>query len=660
MRKITLADRLRYWFDNTMARGTVALIGWLFVLSMLLIFSTALVGTIAGPQLLATEEPLTFGALLWMSLLRTLDPGTMGGDEGSPLFLGLMLGVTLGGIFLVSALIGAITSGIEQRLEELRKGRSFVVEQDHIVILGWSAQIFTVIAELVEANRHRKGTCIVVLAPEDKAVMEDTIRAQVGDLGRVRVVCRTGSPIRQSDLAMVNLPAARAVIVLAPESADADTHVIKTVLAITNGELRRPEPYHIVAELRDHTNLNVAHLVGRGEVQYVQMSDLISRVIVQTSRSAGLSAVYLELLTFAGNEIYFTHEPALEGVSFGEALTAYETSVPIGIFTRAGEICLRPPMDRRIEPGDQLIVIAQDELSIYLSDQPSPPADERLLREAAPRPRPPERTLILGWNEQGPLVIHRLEGYVVEGSHVDIVADCEDVAAQISRVCPELSRQTINHHRASTTDRTVLERLPLGSYDHVIVLAATDLGDVQAADARTLVTLLHLRDIADQLGHPFSIVSEMLDIQNRDLAKVTRCDDFIVSDRIVSLMLAQIAQNRHLNLIFAELFDPWGSEIQLRPAGDYVATGQPLSFYEVTEAARRRGDVALGYWVRAARDSDVVHHGVHLNPDKRRRITLAPEDQIVVLTADQWEAPAPRSPDDGERIVVKTVKSITQ
>ena len=95
--------------------------------------------------------------------------------------------------------------------------------------------------------------------------------------------------------------------------------------------------------------------------------------------------------------------------------------------------------------------------------------------------------------------------------------------------------------------------------------------DPSRADARTLVTLLHLRDIAARLDRDFSIVSEMLDLRNRALAEVARADDFIVSDRLVSLMIAQVAETKHLNAVFADLFDAEGSEIYLKPAGDYVA-----------------------------------------------------------------------------------------
>ena len=38
----------------------------------------------------------------------------------------------------------------------------------------------------------------------------------------------------------------------------------------------------------------------------------------------------------------------------------------------------------------------------------------------------------------------------------------------------------------------------------------------------------------------------MLDVRNRELAEVTQADDFIVSDKLVSLMLAQVSENKDL------------------------------------------------------------------------------------------------------------------
>src|SRR4051812_49072848 len=111
MRTITMSDRIRYRFDTIMARGAVALIIWLFLIStaVILFVASAIVLTGVGPKD-DQGNGLTFTGAAWMAMLRTLDPGTMGSDTGSPLFLGAMLGVTLTGVFFVSGLIGLINN----------------------------------------------------------------------------------------------------------------------------------------------------------------------------------------------------------------------------------------------------------------------------------------------------------------------------------------------------------------------------------------------------------------------------------------------------------------------------------------------------------------------------------------------------------------------
>ena len=80
----------------------------------------------------------------------------------------------------------------------------------------------------------------------------------------------------------------------------------------------------------------------------------------------------------------------------------------------------------------------------------------------------------------------------------------------------------------------------------MVLLSYSDELDRQEADSRTLITLLHLREIASQNSQSFSIVSEMLDDRNRRPAEITRADDFIVSDQLVSLLMAQISENKEL------------------------------------------------------------------------------------------------------------------
>jgi voltage-gated potassium channel Kch len=641
MSEIRLTHRLRYAFDNSMSKGAIALMGYLGLASLALIVVAGLVVILFGIKPGGVGEQPGFVEAMWLSLMRTLDSGTMGGDEGTGFRL-TMLFVTLGGIFIVSSLIGVINNGIEGKLDELRKGRSFVVERDHTLILGWSPKIFTILSELVLANENRHKPRVVILADRDKVEMEDEIAEKVPDTGKTRIICRTGSPLDLNDLEIVNPHEARSIVVLAPESDEPDSEVIKSILAITNNPHRRPEPYHIVAELAELRNLEVARMVGKDEAQLIVTSDLISRIIVQTSRQSGLSVVYTELLDFGGDEIYFHEQPELVGRTFGEALHAYEDSALMGIRFRDGRVQLMPPMDTRLAVGDKVVAISEDDDTIRLSGRTGDwsdlegklQIDASAIHGAPTTERRPERTLLIGWNERGVTIINELDRYVAPGSELVLVASIEGLGERLANDCADLQSQKLTVRNADTTDRRILDGLGVPDFDQVIILCYSDTLEVQEADARTLITLLHLRDMAEKGGHDFRIVTEMLDTRNRELAEVTQADDFIVSNKLTSLMLAQVSENKELSAVFADLFDPEGAEIYLKPAGNYVELGRPINFYTVVEAARRRGEIAIGYRLEAQGKDASKAYGVVVNPPKSDKVTFSDVDRIIVLAED--------------------------
>lgn len=630
----TFTQRLRYQLDNLMSRGTPAMIGMLFVFSLIIVIIAGAIISTTGFVQEGTEGSLSFGEAMWESLMRTLDSGTMGGDTGAG-FRAVMLFVTLGGIFVVSALIGVLNNAIESQMERLRKGRSLVLEMEHTLILGWSAQIFTILNELMIANENQANARIVILADKDKVDMEDEIRERVEVRGKTRIICRNGSPIDPNDLEIASPHSAKSIIALPPENSDPDIDVIKTALAITNNPNRRVEPYHIVTQIRYPRNTDVLKLVGeRDKVQAIETGNLIARVVAQTSRQSGLSVVYTELMNFGGDEIYFKHEPALLGKTFGEALLAYEDSCLIGLRKADGKIFLSPPMDSRIEEGDQIFALSEDDDTIHISGLSVPPIDESVIRSSrGALEAQPEKCLILGWNRSGTTIVRELDNYVAKGSQVTVVADIYNIERQIKAQGGKLKNQILVVEEGEATDRDLLNKLGVEEYDHVILLAYSTV-EPQEADAKTLVTLLHLRDMAGKDKTPFSIVSEMLDLRNRELAEATQVDDFIVSEHLISLMMAQLSENPELFDIFAEIFDPEGAEIYLKQVGDYVAPGSPVNFYTVVEAARRRGETAFGYRITAEATDAGKAYGVHTNPKKSEMVTFTPEDKIIVIAED--------------------------
>jgi len=84
-RKPSSRQRFQYLFDNFMSRGTIALIGGLGAVSLLMIFFAAAIVTIGG-RILAPEgsDRLTFFEATWVSLMRTLDAGSAYGVHTNP------------------------------------------------------------------------------------------------------------------------------------------------------------------------------------------------------------------------------------------------------------------------------------------------------------------------------------------------------------------------------------------------------------------------------------------------------------------------------------------------------------------------------------------------------------------------------------------------
>jgi voltage-gated potassium channel Kch len=623
--RATRTQKLRYAFDNSMSRGTSALVAWLGVLTLglILLFTVLLVATNWSPADTDGSRP-GLARQLFTTLMHTLDPGTVAGDSGTWRYLVTMLVLTLAGLFIVSALIGVIATGIDAKLVDLQRGRSPVLERDHTVILGWSDAVFTIISELAVANESRRRPVVVVMSERDKVEMEDELREKLPDLRGTRVVCRTGSPMDIGDLALSSHRTARSVIVLSPGGEEPDSEVIKVLLALTHGEAGDA---HVVAEIEDPHNLEAARLVGGDRAVVLNKQETIARLIVQTSRQAGAAAVYKELFDFDGDEIYFHQDARLDGQTYARAQHAYEQVTVIGL-VRDDVVRLNPPADTDVT-GCELVVVAADDSVLEAVPLSEPTFDESAIVAAPVLPNLPTRTLVLGWNQRATSVIRELDAYAVAGSELLIVSTYGDPAL------PPLANYTASVQRGTTSDRSTLAGLAVESFDQIIVLCYSDHLPVQKADARTLVTLLHVRDlIGSTAGDGPALVSEMLDDRNRALANIAEVDDVIVSDEIVSLMLAQLSEEGRLEVIFDELLQEAGAEIYLRPVESYVVLGEEVTFGTLVEAASRRGETALGYRTATLAHDAEQGYGVRVNPPKAATFVPTAADRVVVLAED--------------------------
>lgn len=646
--KPSLGDRLQYAVDNFLARGSGALFISLVVAVLVVLLSVAGLRLVFGAM--SPQGSQSFAKGLWIVFLELTDPGAMSEDNDTPpIFKIAAVLAGMSGVVIFSALIAFLTTSLERAIDNLKRGHSRVLEAGHTLVIGFGPRVFEIIKELIEANESEHDPVIVLLTEREKEQVDDHLRevlpARKSVRKNTRIVTRHGGTASLLSLEKVSARTAKNAIVLATEGASAsekdkqrsDAKVIKSILALRTfvGE---DHQLNVVAEVFKQRNRQVVQDIDPEMISVLNAEEILAKIMVQTSRTSGLAVVYSELLSFQGSEMYF-FEDAFAGLTFGELLYRFEDGVPIGLRDTKGQLSIRPSAGRVMKEGEALVLVAEDDSTIALSSSavcaPEPGKPKALRMEPSA-----ERQLILGWSPKGAIIVAEYANYVLAGSKVDVVvpeptAELVDELAALDRALKTVDVQCID---ADPLVAESLEILKPFDYDNVIILPQVPGGgnDAERIDAETLIVLLHLRKLAPKESKT-KIITEVVDSENQELISRAGVDDFIISNRMVSMLLAQISEQPKIQAVYEELFQEEGSEIYLKSADLYFES-LPIErpFGDLMAAALARdGEICLGYKLGAHDHDPEQNYGVHLIPPKNELVSLRPGDALVVVAEDE-------------------------
>ena len=621
-------NKLKYWFDNQMSQGTVALIKLLSVASVV---SVVFMGVIIA--LACLGRGVGFGEGVWISLTHVIDPGTIVGDEemGTPFIFGMLV-VTIIGVFIFSTLTGIICNAIDAKIGDLRKGRSAVVEEGHVIILGTAGGLNTIVSELIELNSNHKREALVIMDDKyDKDVMDDRINERFPDKKTTRIICRCGNISDVNDLEVCSLDTCKSVII----NAETDTMTLKSILAVTKllKEYNNRDAY-ITAVIRNEENREPAEVAGEGHAEIVSFNDMMSRIIAHTGRNAGLSQVYTEIFDADGSEFYIEEHPEAEGKTLSELNRFFPVSTVIGFVRSDGEILLNPEKELKAARGDKLIIFAEDDGESHMDAAIHSVREEDILKEYRKEPVEKRDMLILGYSSKIRNILEEEDNYVAPGSKMTIALDESQGSFREELEGLKFDNIEVDVLECDIYSRSVLESL-LKEENTILVLAEAEEGmsveEAEKKDSRILLILLQLKYLAETKGIKMNVTSEMLRVENQELAEIAEVNDFVVSSNITSLIVTQICQERSLKAIFEELLKEEGSEIYVRPAGNYIKTGVKTDIYTAGEAAARQREVLIGY-----RKTDEATGNIEIvtNPPKSSEVVFGEQDAFVVIAVD--------------------------
>ncbi|XP_015870075.3 ion channel CASTOR isoform X4 [Ziziphus jujuba] len=565
-----------------------------------LLLATLLLICLGGLSLFGVKDD-SLAECLWLSWTHVADSGNHANSEeiGERL---VSVSISFGGMLIFAMMLGLVSDAISEKFDSLRKGKSEVVEQNHTLILGWSDKLGSLLNQIAIANESLGGGIVVVMAEQDKEEMELDIAKMEFDFKGTSVICRSGSPLILADLKKVSVSKARAIIVLAEDgNADqSDARALRTVLSLTG--VKEGLRGHIVVELSDLDNEVLVKLVGGDLIETVVAHDVIGRLMIQCARQPGLAQIWEDILGFENCEFYIKRWPQLDGMSFEDVLISFPDAIPCGV---------------------KVASLGED-------DDTYAPAALPMVKEASfihiTRPaRKPQKILLCGWRRDIDDMIVVLDAFLAPGSELWMFNDVPEKEREKKLIDGGLdTNRLVNislvNREGNAVIRRHLESLPLESFDSILILADESVEDSAIqADSRSLATLLLIRDIQakrlpmitqvdsgsfsqgswmgemQQASDKSVIISEILDPRTKNLLSMSKISDYVLSNELVSMALAMVAEDRQINDVLEELFAEEGNEMHIRQADLYLREGEELSFYEIILRARQRREIVIGY-----------------------------------------------------------------
>jgi hypothetical protein len=644
----SLKDKLRYRFEQYLNKGGASIFVSLFVVFIVLFI------IIIGIRLLlmqfadASADPTYTGTSddVWRTWLQMTDPGNMNQDNNSSFWLKvstIIAGVV--GVIILSMLIAFITTSLEKVFYNFRKGRGKVIEEEHTLIFGWNERVVDIIRELILANESEKSASVVILSSEDKEEMDDLIQKRLPDTKTTRIVTTTGDYANINELKRVNIQAAKSVIILAncsesaslDEKVDSDVQSVKSIMgiiSIQDGNNELP----IITEIFTEEKRQLLSFFNDENIIALDSWDIMGKLLVQTSLTSGLEMVYNEMLSFDGCEVYF-YEAEWNGVSFAELPFHFIDGIPLGVYNENDGVVLRPGDDYALQDNDQIIILAEDDSTINF--EPTAFTQAKAIELSTLKlEQKQKRVLILGWHSVAEIFIRESADYLSEGTQFDILFNepnqyLKDKVAELTDVYEDF---TINLQNADPLKFEALQEIDPFSYDNVIILSQElDEQRPDKIDSDTLIILLWLRKVKESVENVHTkIITQVLNSENQEIITQTDVDDFIISNKLITMILAQLSEEPLIKLLYDDLFSEDGSEIYVKPANLYFTSfPQKVRFADLIGIAGKREEVCLGIRKGDLSKDPDSNFGVKLNLPKTAEVEINEGDYLVVLSEDE-------------------------
>lgn len=609
--KHKINENLKYHFDNFVSRGIRGIV------ILLLVGTVVFVILVTFVALKLCRIPLneSFDEI-WDNFGLAITgwwPFTESNENRDLLFYISRLLISVFGLFLTSMLIGLVSEAIENKVRVLRKGKSKVIENNHVIVIGYDERNHTLLQELM--NTDYKKRKILIIDNKDKEEIEEDLYSNIDIPKNIKVIIRTFELWDIEGLRKCSIDESYAVVI-SPMSDIITLKVLFAIKKVLKGN--KETKTHIVSAIKNSEYL--IRFSTEKDVM-IQIDALIARTISVSYRQVGLPKVLSSILSFEGSEFYLNNNKKYAQKTFGELTLNMINAVPIGIL-RKNDLILIPNENEKILESDELLYYSENkngikynQAEIKLEKNIATKRNQEIGREKDKK----KNILIFGYNEKLSIIYQNfdkdIEKVVIVNSDCGQIERIRETATTRGDIVTEIVAEEINKCNLNKVVRNI---------DHIILLNDDSI-DREKSDMVNMLLYLRLLNIREDLSTHYTIITELNFNQNKELIDNKYTNDFIVSSNITSMMLAQMVEDVRIRPLFLELLSTQGVNIIIKPYEEMLNNSSDL-VSNIRHQLLQAGHIFLGYITTNSGEIQYIY-----NPQSTENIKFKKDDRLILL-----------------------------
>ena len=518
----------------------------------------------------------------WDSLMQFIDTGNISSVEGNTGIVLTFLMVTFVGVCGWGSLIAMINKALQDRINNLSKGNAFIMEKNHAIILGYGEEALTIVEQFIMA----KVKTIIILSEHNV----DVIRKRVSFIKgykKTNLIIREGSTSRIENIKLLNIAKSSSISIINND----DTESLNILLALKKiiSEYEVDNKINICALVHEEDTIEIIKSIEDKNfvIHIIYKYEILYKLIAQSIIYTGLSNVYEDLFSNDGNVFCIEKEHDFDNFKFEDAALKYldKGMILLGITKEDRSQLLIPSYDNLLKKENRLVILSKNNNDDSIKEYPD-------IKPSIIKYK--NNILLICEEKRYDEIIKEISEYI-ENHNITMIS-YDSIKSQKNKY------------------KFMLEKLKKENITKIVLISEDNITDVKSINI-----LLIIRQIIRKENLNIAILSLLNSIQKRNLIYSDDVRDFIVSGKLIGMLMAQASLSPNILYIFYGLLSKNGKDIIMSPYSDYFKESK--TFKEVYLSLLEKKIIIIG----VKRYNDVI-----LNPNNE--CILDNKDEIIIIT----------------------------